>query len=47
VEDYHDALDASTKGFYLFENSAHSPLLEEPQQVRRILQEDVLGPATR
>lgn len=47
VEDHHDALDAPTKGFYRFENSAHSPLLEEPQQVRRILQEDVLGPAPR
>jgi pimeloyl-ACP methyl ester carboxylesterase len=47
VEDYYDALDAPAKGFYLFENSAHSPLLEEPQQARRILQDDILGSAIR
>jgi pimeloyl-ACP methyl ester carboxylesterase len=46
VKDYHDTLDAPAKGFYLFENSAHSPLLEQPQQARRILQHDILGPTT-
>jgi pimeloyl-ACP methyl ester carboxylesterase len=39
---YHEALEAPVKGFYLFEHSAHSPLLEEPQRARRILRDDVL-----
>jgi len=34
------------KGFYVFDNSAHSPLLEEPQAARRILEHDVLAGAT-
>jgi len=33
------------KGFYVFDNSAHSPLLEEPQQAHRILEHDVLAGA--
>lgn len=36
-------LDAPVKGFYLFENSAHLPLFEEPVKTRKILQEDVLA----
>jgi pimeloyl-ACP methyl ester carboxylesterase len=43
AHDYFEALEAPVKGFYLFEHSAHSPLLEEPQRARRILQDDVLG----
>lgn len=43
VQDYHDALEAPAKGFYLFEHSAHSPLLEEPLRARRILLDEVLG----
>jgi len=31
------------KGFYAFEQSAHSPLFEEPEKMRQILQEDVLA----
>jgi hypothetical protein len=30
------------KGFYTFENSAHSPMFEEPERTLRILREDVL-----
>ena len=30
------------KGFYTFEESAHSPIFEEPERVRRIMREDVL-----
>jgi hypothetical protein len=30
------------KGFYVFGNSAHSPVLEEPAATHRILQDDVL-----
>jgi pimeloyl-ACP methyl ester carboxylesterase len=39
---YFDGLKAPLKGFYSFERSAHSPLFEEPQAMRRILREDVL-----
>jgi hypothetical protein len=31
------------KGFYTFEQSAHSPLFEEPEKMLRILLEDVLA----
>jgi pimeloyl-ACP methyl ester carboxylesterase len=39
---YLEALQAPVKGFYTFENSAHSPFFEEPDELRRILREDVL-----
>ena len=39
---YFNQLKAPIKGFYTFEQSAHSPLFEEPVKMRRILQEDVL-----
>lgn len=39
---YVQALEAPVKGFYSFENSAHSPCFEEPEKVWRILREDVL-----
>ena len=42
AKEYFDQLKAPTKGFYTFEQSAHSPLFEEPEKTRRILQEDVL-----
>jgi hypothetical protein len=34
------------KGFYTFENSAHSPVLEEAEKARNILREDVLARST-
>ena len=40
---YFDQLKAPIKGFYTFENSAHSPLFEEPEKMLRILLEDVLA----
>jgi pimeloyl-ACP methyl ester carboxylesterase len=40
-----DGIEAQQKGFYTFEDSAHSPLFEEPQRLRTILREDVLGGA--
>jgi pimeloyl-ACP methyl ester carboxylesterase len=40
---YFDKLKAPVKGFYTFENSAHSPAFEEPEKMRRILAEDVLA----
>lgn len=42
TKEYFERLDAPIKGFYTFEKSAHSPFLEEPKKVQRILLEDVL-----
>jgi pimeloyl-ACP methyl ester carboxylesterase len=39
---YLAALQAPQKGFYTFENAAHTPVFEEPEKVLRILREDVL-----
>lgn len=41
ARDYFQQLQAPVKGFYEFDNSAHSPLLEEPREGRRILEHDV------
>ena len=35
--DYFNLLNAPVKGFYLFDNSAHSPLFEEPEKFMEIL----------
>jgi len=43
AKDYFDKLQAPMKGFYTFEQSAHSPLFEEPEKFAHILQEDVLA----
>ena len=43
AKSYFEKLKAPTKGFYTFEQSAHSPLFEEPEKMQHILQEDVLG----
>jgi pimeloyl-ACP methyl ester carboxylesterase len=40
---YFDKLSAPRKGFYTFDRSAHSPILEEPEKARRILRGDVLA----
>jgi pimeloyl-ACP methyl ester carboxylesterase len=47
AKDYAGRLKAPLKGFYTFERSAHSPMLEEPEKARRIIREDVLGGANR
>ncbi|MDF0603853.1 alpha/beta hydrolase, partial [Psychromarinibacter sp. C21-152] len=39
---YFERIEAPVKGFYLFDNSAHSPLFEEPERATRILLHDVL-----
>jgi len=39
---YFDAIDAPVKGFYVFGDSAHSPLFEEPERATEILLRDVL-----
>jgi hypothetical protein len=43
AKDYFDRLKAPVKGFYSFDRSAHSPILEEPGKVHRIMREDVLA----
>ena len=40
---YLERLQAPLKGFYTFENSAHSPLFEEPEKAAGILLTDVLS----
>ena len=41
-KDYYEVLKAPIKGFYTFNNSAHSPLFEEPEKTINILIKDVL-----
>jgi len=43
ARDYFEKLEAPVKGFYTFENSAHSPLFEESEKIRQILLKDVLA----
>lgn len=40
---YFEKLHAPVKGFYTFEQSAHSPIFEEPEKSLKILREDVLA----
>jgi pimeloyl-ACP methyl ester carboxylesterase len=40
---YLTQLHAPLKGFYTFNNSAHSPLFEEPELVRQIIEKDILN----
>lgn len=42
AKDFVTALKAPIKGFYTFENSAHSPCFEEPEKMCNILRDDVL-----
>jgi pimeloyl-ACP methyl ester carboxylesterase len=42
AKDYFEKIEAPIKGFYTFEESAHSPIFEEPEKVQKILREDVL-----
>jgi pimeloyl-ACP methyl ester carboxylesterase len=42
AKSYFERLEAPVKGFYTFQESAHSPIFEEPEKARRILLEDVL-----
>ena len=39
AKEYFDSLQAPVKRFYPFENSAHSPIFEEPKKFNVILQE--------
>jgi pimeloyl-ACP methyl ester carboxylesterase len=43
AKEYFDQLKAPIKGFYTFEQSAHSPLFEEPESFIAIMVNDVLN----
>lgn len=47
AEAYFKKLQAPIKGFYLFKDSAHSPMFEEPDKFMKIMQEDVLAGKNR
>lgn len=47
TEAFVDSLEAPVKGFYTFPQSAHSPMFEEPERFRLILEQDVLRGASR
>ena len=42
AKSYFEKLKAPIKGFYTFDQSAHSPLFEEPEKMQQIIREDVL-----
>ena len=42
-KNYFEKINAPKKGFYTFENSAHSPLFEEPESFIEIMVNDVLN----
>jgi pimeloyl-ACP methyl ester carboxylesterase len=42
---YFEGLKAPLKGFYTFQQSAHSPMFEEPGRVRQIIEQDVFNGA--
>lgn len=42
AKDYFEKIKAPLKGFYTFEQSAHSPTFEEPEKCIRIMKTDVL-----
>jgi pimeloyl-ACP methyl ester carboxylesterase len=44
---YYEQLRAPIKGFYTFEQSAHSPMFEEPARTVQILHDDVLAGTAR
>lgn len=46
AKDYFKKLHAPLKGFYTFEQSAHSPLFEEPAKMQHIIQ-DILSGANK
>ncbi len=46
AKSYFEQLKAPLKGFYTFEQSAHSPLFEEPQKAQMLLLQDILAGAT-
>jgi pimeloyl-ACP methyl ester carboxylesterase len=46
AKSYFENLKAPIKGFYTFDQSAHSPMFEEPEKMQQIIREDVLAGKT-
>jgi pimeloyl-ACP methyl ester carboxylesterase len=42
AKDYFEKIQAPIKGFYVFEQSAHSPMYEEPEKMKQIMLIDVI-----
>jgi len=42
AKNYFENIRAPVKGFYTFEQSAHSPMFEEPEKMQKIIKEDIL-----
>jgi len=42
AKEYFEDIQAPVKGFYTFDQSAHSPFFEEPEKMLQIIREDVL-----
>jgi pimeloyl-ACP methyl ester carboxylesterase len=42
AKEYLEKLQAPIKGFYTFNQSAHSPIFEEPERVKEIVEWDIL-----
>ncbi len=42
AKDYYEKIKAPVKGFYTFEKSAHSPIFEEPDRIKKIILTDIL-----
>lgn len=43
AKNYFEKLNDPIKGFYTFENSAHSPIFEEPEKSVQIIRGDILN----
>ena len=43
AKEYFNQLQAPSKGFYTFEQSAHSPLFEEPEKMQHIIEDIITG----
>ncbi len=43
AKEYYEKISAPQKGFYSFNHSAHSPILEEPKECIKIIKEKILG----
>jgi len=41
--DYFSKINAPEKGFYTFEESAHTPILEEPEECIRVIRKEILS----
>jgi pimeloyl-ACP methyl ester carboxylesterase len=46
-KEYLNKLDSPVKGFYTFENSAHSPMFEEPSRFLEVITGDVMNHTTK